>query len=393
MKMKFKLFFLILILFGTQLTFSQYKILSDKAEVSIITTGPGKELYEGFGHSTIRVKDADFDTAYNYGIFDFNAPNFYLNFAKGNLYYKLASYPFHYFVREYQKDKRWIKEQVLNLNQSEKQQFFEYLEYNSKPENATYLYDPFFNNCATKLREITETVLKNNVVFKDDHVKNEKSFRQLLNNEIPWNTWGNFGINLILGSKLDNIATAKQHMYLPDYVYLGFKNAEVIHNSNTEPLIKEERFILKYKELKIEPLFLSPFIVFTLITLLGLYITFNDAKRKQRTKWLDFLLFFSTGLVGIIVVLMWFFTNHSTAPNNFNFLWAFAPNLIVAFYIAKDSPKIWVIKYLKLTLVLLLICPLIWIGKVQLYPMSVLPFLLLLCVRFYFIKNLLTFKK
>ena len=388
MKIKFK--FLFLFFFVTQLTFSQYKILSDKAEISIITTGPGIELYEGFGHSTIRIKDADFDTAYNYGIFDFNAPNFYLNFAKGNLLYKLASYPFHYFVREYQRDKRWIKEQVLNLNQTEKQQFFEYLEINSKPENATYLYDPFFNNCATILREITEKVLKEKVTFKEDHILEKKSFRQLMNVEIPWNTWGSFGINLILGSKLDNIATAKQHMYLPDYVYFGFKNAEVIHDSKTEPLIKKERFLLSFEELKIEPLFLSPFLVFTLITLLGLLITYKDVKRKQRTKWFDFLLFFSTGLVGIIIVFMWFFTNHSAAPNNFNFLWAFAPNLIVAFYILGDSPKLWVKNYLKLAFFLLLTCPLIWIGQVQLFPSSIFPFLLLLCIRFYFINSLIS---
>ena len=391
MKTKFITFFLIL--FVIQITFSQYKKLSDKAEVSIITAGPGKELYEGFGHSTIRVKDIDFDTAYNYGIFDFNAPNFYLNFTKGKLLYKLESYPFHYFVRGYQRDKRWIKEQVLNLNQSEKQQFFEYLENNAKPKNATYLYDPFFNNCATILREITEKILKDKVTFNDNYILKKKSFRQLMNIEIPWNTWGSFGINLALGSKLDHIATAKQYMYLPDYVYSGFKNATVTRGVKTESLIKKDRFILNYEELTIKPSFFNPFLVFTFILLIGLYITYRDVKRKQRTKWFDFLLFLSTGIIGVLIVFLWFFTDHSTTPTNFNFLWAFAPNIVVAFYVFKDTPMLWIKFYVKALLILLVIIPIIWIGKVQLLPMAILPFLILLFIRLYFIKSLLSFKK
>jgi hypothetical protein len=383
--MKTKIIALFLMLFVVQLTFSQYKKLSEKAEISIITAGPGKVLYEGFGHSTIRVKDTDFDTAYNYGIFDFNAPHFYLNFTKGKLLYKLQSYPFFYFVRSYQADKRWVKEQVLNLNQQEKQAFYEYLENNAKPENATYLYDPFFNNCATILREITENILKDKVVFKENHIEKNQSFRQLMNTEIPWNTWGSFGINLALGSKLDEIAMAKQYMYLPDYVYSGFKNAIVKRGAVSENLIKNDRYILKFEELKMKPSFFNPFIVFTLILLLGIFITYKDVKRKQRTKWFDFFLFFSTGIIGVLIAFLWFFTDHSTTPNNFNFLWAFAPNIIVAFYIVKENPKFWVKTYVKALVVFVLIITKILIGKIQLLPFAILPFILLLGMRFLFL--------
>ena len=214
-----------------------------------------------------------------------------------------------------------------------------------------------------------------------------------MNLEIPWNTWGSFGINLALGSKLDHIATAKQYMYLPDYVYSGFKNADVTRGAKTESLIKKDRFILNYEELTIKPSFFNPFFVFTFILLMGLYITYRDVKRKQRTKWLDFLLFFSTGIIGVLIVFLWFFTDHSTTPTNFNFLWAFAPNIVVAFYLFKDTPKLWVRFYVKELLFLLVIIPVIWFGKVQLMPFAILPFLLLLFIRLYFIKGLLSFKK
>jgi len=384
---------IILLIFTLNIGYSQYIQLSTNAEISIITAGPGKVLYEGFGHSTIRIKDTNFDTAYNYGMFDFNAPNFNLNFTKGKLLYKLESYPFHYFVRSYQRDGRWIKEQVLNLNKQEKQQFYEYLENNAKPENATYLYDPFFNNCATILREITELILKEKVTFKTNHIQKKKSFRALMNDEIQWNTWGSFGINLALGSKLDQVATEKQHMYLPDFVYSGFKNATVTIDAKEENLIKTDRYILKFDELKVKTSSLNPLVVFSLILFIGLCITYRDIKRKKRTKWLDFLLFFFTGLIGLLIVFLWFFTDHSTTPNNFNFLWAFAPNLFVAFLMLKETPKKWVGNYVICLLVLLCIIPIVWLSKMQQLPLASLPFIMLLLLRFSVLKKILLTSK
>jgi hypothetical protein len=379
-----------LLVFTFQIGYSQYKQLSPNAEISIITAGPGKVLYESFGHSTIRVKDTDFDSAYNYGIFDFSAPNFYANFTKGKLLYKLESYPFYYFVKSYQRDKRWIKEQVLHLNKQEKQAFYEYLENNAKPENATYLYDPFYNNCATILREITAAILKEKVTFNTNHIQEKKSFRELMNDEISWNTWGSFGINLALGSKLDQIATEKQFMYLPDFVYSGFNNAKISRNGIDTNLIKTDRDILKFKEQKVKPSILNPLFVFSLILIFGIYITYKDLRLKKRTKWFDFMLFFSTGLIGLLIVSLWFFTNHSTTPNNFNLLWAFMPNLIVSFYSLKKHPKKWLKNYLKFTIILLAFIPFVWLSEIQQLPIASIPLLLLLIIRYLGLQKLLS---
>ena len=392
--MKTKFLSLFLILFVIQITFSQYKQLSEKAEISIITAGPGKVLYERFGHSAIRVKSADFDLIYNYGFFDFNAPNFYLNFAKGKMLYKLERYPFHYFVRSSQRDKRWIKEQILNLNQSEKQQFFEYLENNAKPENASYLYDPFFNNCATVLVDITKSVLGDKVSFNDISIEKSTTLRTLMNKEIYWNTWGSFGINLIAGTILDKKPTNSEYMYLPDYLYKGFESATVKVNTKSDKLVKKESVLLNYEEHQLKSEIFNPLLIFSLFSLLGIFITFKDIKKNKRTKTLDFILFLITGIIGCCITFLWFFSSHSTAPNNFNFLWAFAPNVIVAFYVLKENSRLWIKTYVKILMILLLIIPVLWIEKIQLLPTAVLPFIALLFVRFLALdKYLLSSKK
>ena len=389
--MKKKYLFILFFCFFTKLSNAQVQ-LSVYAEISIITAGPGDELFEAFGHSAIRIKDPvlQLDLIYNYGMFDFNSPNFYGNFVKGKLLYQLGRYKFEYFLRSYNKDKRWIKEQILNLNQSQKQAFFLYLEKNAQPKNASYLYDPYFNNCATKILDITKSILKDKVIFNDT-IKENLSFRELMNDEIHWNTWGNFGINLALGSKLDKKATYYEQMYLPDYIYSSFKNAEIIINNQSKKLIKKENVLLDYEEKTTAIQLFNPLLLFSIIAIIGLLITYFDFKNKKRTKWFDFILFFTTGLIGILIVFLWFFTNHSTTPNNFNFLWAFAPNIIIGFVLLKNTSKKWMKKYVLILLLMLFSLPVIWILNIQLFPMAVIPLLILLSIRYLFLyKTLLT---
>jgi hypothetical protein len=386
-----KKYILLFFLFAFIKSYNSQVNLSVYSEVSLITAGPGAELFEAFGHSAIRIKDPvlQIDLIYNYGMFDFKAPNFYSNFTKGKLLYSLGRYNFEYFLESYKRDKRWVKQQVLNLTQQEKQTFFLYLENNALPENATYSYDPYFNNCATKLRDITISILGDKVVFIDENIKKNQSFRQLMNKEIHWNTWGNFGINLALGSKLDQKATSEQYMYLPKYVYAIFKDSQLFIKNQPENIILREDVLLDFEEQKQEIAIFNPFLIFSILSLIGIFITFSDYKKEKRSKWLDFILLFTTGIAGILIVFLWFFTDHSTAPNNFNFLWAFAPNLITAFLMLKKNHQKWMKFYFIFSLVLLINIPIIWMSEAQLFPVAVIPILILLFIRYLFLsKNL-----
>ncbi|MGB5383353.1 MAG: DUF4105 domain-containing protein, partial [Lutimonas sp.] len=83
--------FLIICLSWCLSSFSQSDLLSDEAEISVITCGPGSELYSTFGHSAFRILDPkrNLDKVYNYGTFNFETPNFYAKFVRGKLLYEL----------------------------------------------------------------------------------------------------------------------------------------------------------------------------------------------------------------------------------------------------------------------------------------------------------------
>ena len=387
-----KTYFIFLTLLSIYSGLSAQIKLSEFSEVSIVTAGPGDEFYEAFGHSAIRIKDPvlNFDLIYNYGIFDFNQPNFYSNFAKGNMIYSLARYNFNYFLASYKNHKRWLKQQVLNLTQVEKQAYFNFLENNALVENKNYKYDPYFNNCATILRDLTKSILGNKIVFNSKTPTEVSSLRQLTNHEIHWNSWGSFGLNLITGTRLDTKSSYDEHMFLPDYVYSSFKNATLFVENQPKDFVLREDTLLSFEEKEHTASILNPFLLSSILALLGIFITYKDFKTKKRTRFLDFILFFVTGIFGAILVFLWFFSSHSTAPNNLNILWAFAINIIISFFMLKTQLPRWLNKYLFLLMLFLIVIAILWLMKFQVFPIPILPLMVLLFIRYFFLSKLLT---
>ena len=130
--------------------------LTEESIVTLVTCGPGEELYEAFGHTAIRVHDSNIglDVVYNYGTFDFDQPNFYWNFVQGRSLYMLAANRYSNFIRAYQYYNRSVREQYLNMTLPQKQALLDKLLWNAKVENRNYLYDYFFDNCSTRPRDV-----------------------------------------------------------------------------------------------------------------------------------------------------------------------------------------------------------------------------------------------
>ncbi|MCR8666345.1 DUF4105 domain-containing protein [Aestuariibaculum sp. M13] len=374
-----------LIIFAiTQLSFAQSKQLSERAEISVLTIGPGTLLNDSFGHSGFRVKDPikGIDFVFNYGIYDFNTPHFYLKFAQGKLNYLCGMNYYEDFYNAYISQNRSIKEQILNLNASEKQKLFDFLQNNIKPANRRYLYDFFYDNCATKIKDVANIALNNTIEFHKPEDFKDASFRTLINNNLKANSWGSFGINVALGSVIDQQAPAEDHMFLPENIYRFFEVATV----NNKPLVKDSRIIYtKIETPEATTFFTSPLFVFGILAIFILYITYKDKKTNKRSQWLDVILFSVTGIVGILLLLLWFATDHTGTHQNYNLLWAFAFNVFVVGQLVKTQPSVWFVKYLKLLVILLCLLTLHWIIGVQVFTIGLIPLLIALLVRYVYL--------
>jgi len=380
-----KLLFLFLFLF-VEIINAQQNVLSEQAEISILTIGPGSSLNDSFGHSAFRVRDhiKGTDLVFNYGVYDFDTPNFYTKFAQGKLNYLIGVNYFQDFFEAYISQNRSIKEQVLNLSAPEKQKLFDYLLNNIKPENRAYLYDFFYDNCATKIKDVTKTALSNTVVFNEPKDFKPVSFRTLIQNNLNKNSWGSFGIDLALGSVIDKKATAVEYMFLPENIFRLFSNA--IIKSRNEPLVKETRILHNQIETNsTNQFFMSPLFVFGVLGLLIFFITYKDFKSNKRSAWLDVTLFSITGIIGIVILLLWFATDHKATHQNYNLLWAFVLNIFIIGQLFKEKASRWFIKYLKLLVILLCLLTLHWVMGVQVFAIGLIPFIVALFIRYLYL--------
>ncbi len=384
--MKFYLHLAILFFLSNQITYSQQNKLSLKAEISVLTVGPGNSLNDAFGHSGFRVKDTSnqIDVVYGYGAYDFDAPNFYLKFIQGQLNYLISKTDFSRFEKVYTYYNRSIKEQVLNLTETEKQKLYNYLINNYKPENRRYLYEFFYDNCATKIKDVTNRTLNNAINYNTPKVFKEASFRTLIQDNLNKNSWGSLGIDLALGAVIDKKATPEEHMFLPKNVFTFFNNATI--KNNNKPLVKSSSILFIPKKTEHPNLFFTtPFFVLTIVSLCIFYITYRDYKQNKRTKWLDISLFTFTGLIGVFILFLWFATNHSGTKQNYNILWGFALNILFVGQLFKKTWSLWFTKYIKFLIILLVLLTMHWIFGVQAFALGLLPILLALLVRYIFL--------
>ncbi len=384
--MRYWIFFLVLFFSsGTTLFSQEVPMLTEKSKISLLTCAAGDELYYAFGHSAFRVQDSvlGIDVVYNYGTFDFNRPNFYLNFVKGRLIYSLSRRSFDRFLFEYELEKRWVREQILNLSLDEKNRLFAFFETNYLPENRDYLYDPLLNNCSSITGDILKQQFGDAIVFDGSYLEKQFTFRQLVRQHLNINSWAAFGIDVAFGSVVDRKATVQEHMFLPYYAMRQMENT----TKNEKPLIERERVVLDYEEHQNNGFFpLSPLFWFTLLFLFTAIVTYFDYKHHGRSRWLDFSLFLVTGLIGLFLLFLWLATDHTSTPYNFNVFWAFPLNAGIAFlFIFQDKLPEWLPKYLWTVLGLMGLMVLLWVFKVQIFSPVLIPLLLILAVRYVFL--------
>ena len=380
-----KYILLILCLVGLG-AYGQPDSLSPDAQISVITCGPGQDLYSSFGHSAFRIQDATqgIDWVYNYGTFNFNAPNFYYNFAVGRPLFSLSVSKFPDFLYSYQLENRWVREQLLSLSPEQKNKLFLFLNENSRPENRDYKYDYLYDNCSTKIPEVLQEVLGSQLVFRDSDQLTDKTFRGLIRENLISNSWSSFGIDLALGAVIDRRITQEQEMFLPFKVQEQITNAEL---SGTA-FLQRERSILKAINSRSGFYFTtSPLFWFVLLMVFTIAISYIDVTNEVRSKFLDFFLFLITGLCGLLIFFLWFFTDHKATAINLNILWAFPLNLVGCYYVIKKGTSLppWFDKFVLGLTVLLILVILFWIFGVQSFSPIITVIMTTLAIRYLFL--------
>lgn len=312
---------------------AQQFAISDSSVVSLLTCSPGEEIYAKFGHTAIRIVDEknSLDIVFNYGIFSFETNNFYLKFIKGETDYQLGIYDTRNFLPEYAARNSMVVEQILNLTPAEKRDLFSLLMTNYQVENRTYRYNYIFDNCATRPRDKILAALHGCVKFQSS--ADSKTFRQWVGTYVGNDTWLKFGIDVVFGLEADRNATQSESMFLPEILMSEFQTAQInTPDGKSRKLVSERKILVQKTDLKDKTTYwlFKPITFSILLLIVGSIITIWDTKRKYYYKPFDVALYAISGLGGLIVFYLMFFSLHPLVKANYNLLWLNPLNLILA---------------------------------------------------------------
>ncbi len=361
--------------------------LTPNSRVSLITVGPGQEVFTAFGHSALRISDSDLgiDHVYNYGTFSFN-DGFYLRFTKGELNFWLSTVPFYQeFYSWTVLENRTVTQQMLELSVRQKNELFRFLEKNALPENRVYRYDYFYDNCSNRIDMALKTALGDSVIFSPEsvakkHTTTGASIRQLTHRYLLNDPWGELGIETCLGIEMDKKITAEQFKFLPDYLMWNYDEAQINVKGIWEPLVKEKMVLFQSTEKPSSQHPFSPIIVFSFVLGLALLASVPTLHNTLYARLFDFTLYFTTGAVGLLVLFLWFFTTHHSQIN-LNILWANPLNLWVAFLFFSNKRNAVLLKFCLGYGILLALTLVLWSSLPQQLNPACLPVCVALLVR------------
>jgi hypothetical protein len=295
--------------------------------ISLLTCGPGQDLYSIWGHTGIRFIDSaqQADVVFNYGTFDDSDPLFYIKFTRGIMMYSVTPYAYQDFMEEYQMEHRSVTEQVLDLSCEEKIKLVKALWKNAEKENRYYPYHFYADNCTTRARDIILNNIDTSIHFKDIRPSpGTSTYRQLIHSYMKSNTqdWNRFAIDVLLGNHLDEVMNNRQTMFLPDYLMYGFDSASIQHHT----LVKEKNILLA------------------------------DGQPKTTAFFTPVFLF--AGLLGLLMLVLWIIRVDNVCRNNFNLLWALPTHTVIAFVITRQ--KQWIKYYWLITAIISILLLITW---------------------------------
>lgn len=280
---------------------------------SLITCGQsGEFVFYLYGHTAIRITDPEtgLDKAYNYGYFSMAQKNFIPNFMIGKPMYMLGVTDFDSMVYDYAAQGRRVSEQQLNLRSDEVQALMDFLDWNALPENAEYRYNYFYDNCATRPRDLIERFTKGGLVYRVDPAS-LPTFREATRQCSKSAKWYTFGTDLCLGVKSDTRMTVHDAAFVPELLEQSMDLA--FRKDTGEPIVSRKEEIVPQTQLIEVPRFDGPLV--TILALVAIYlICYFVVRRYTSVPWqvLRCGLYLLLGLAGIV---LWFLSLFSAHPH------------------------------------------------------------------------------
>ncbi len=209
----------------------------NRATLSLMTVGSGDPLYAWFGHSALIIgQPSGGEVMYDYGVFDPDQKNFYLNFARGRMYYSVWESQAGWRIEEALEQKRDVKLIELDLTPEAKFAVIQFLQNNAKRENSTYLYHFYYDNCATRIRDILNAATNGEFRRWAEAQGTSTSYRQFVQRYMSHSPIVFWALDFLQGKTIDRPLNRYEEMFLPESLYQAVMDFPSPLVKNTEVL-------------------------------------------------------------------------------------------------------------------------------------------------------------
>ncbi len=303
----------------------------DSIRASLITCSPGQEVYALYGHTALRLQNftTGEDLVFNYGVFSFKQPHFIWRFVRGQCDYMVVLVPWQYFTREYEERGSSITAQVLNLTSEEVNRLYGNMLEDCKPENRQYRYNFLYNNCTTKVRDAIENCVEGHVVYPDSIPV--YTYRQMLHQYTCQHPWAQEGNDILLGAAVDTSLCARAAMFAPEYMLRYADNAYIYaENNDKRPLVLQKEILLHGCPPKVKLEFpLSPVQAMLVLVAFAVLVVLVERWLNWQFWLWDAVLLLGQGAAGLLLLFMFFFSEHPAVDSNWQ-IWVLNPIALIA---------------------------------------------------------------
>jgi hypothetical protein len=294
---------------------------SAELRISLLTFAPGAVYWQRFGHNALLVENTinGANAVYNYGLFDFFQKNFFLNFARGHMVYRLGVQSLDDTLSAYAAEGRWVYQQVLALDAQQKLELAEFLHRNAQPDRREYRYDYFRDNCSTRVRDALDHTLGGALKATLSAQPVNSSYRfeatRLMRPILPLA----LGMDAIMGPAGDAPMSRWQQSFVPAV----FMQAVAAQQVNGHPLVASAGYLLADSHSPVAPDAPLHWIGWALALGLGLGALLVWAAQQPGRLGFGLLatpLLLLAGLAGLFMLAAWTLTEHWAMASNYNLL-------------------------------------------------------------------------
>src|SRR4029079_8124018 len=107
----------------------------------------------------------------------FSQSGFYIKYLQGRMEYLTTADPLPETIAWYSGHNRSMWAQELNLTPAQRLKVFERCEWNVLPENATYRYNYYNDNCSTRVRDVVDFAIDGRFKPQLANQQTDKTYR------------------------------------------------------------------------------------------------------------------------------------------------------------------------------------------------------------------------